>query len=107
MLAEQGGRCAVCAERPAEHVDHDHVTGKVRGLLCFNCNGGLGQFRDDPQILELAIEYLTPEPGKDGRRAQAERLTRIMTQPPGITRQQEAARTLLLAGPACGRTRSG
>lgn len=58
MLAEQDGLCAVCAQRPAEYVDHDHTTGSVRGLLCFNCNGGLGQFRDDADLLDLAIDYL-------------------------------------------------
>ncbi|CAA9348624.1 MAG: hypothetical protein AVDCRST_MAG16-2207 [uncultured Frankineae bacterium] len=58
MLAEQGGLCALCQERPAEHVDHDHVTGRVRGLLCFCCNQGLGNFRDRADVLRLAIGYL-------------------------------------------------
>jgi hypothetical protein len=52
MVAEQGGRCAICREKPAEHVDHDHATGEVRGLLCFTCNVGLGQLRDDLRTLE-------------------------------------------------------
>ncbi len=59
MIAAQGGMCAICLERPAEHVDHDHYNGEVRGVLCFNCNGGLGQFRDRPDILDRAITYLT------------------------------------------------
>src|SRR4051812_13765810 len=54
MLAEQGGLCAICGIAPAEHVDHDHETGLVRQLLCFNCNGGLGQFKDDPDVLRAA-----------------------------------------------------
>lgn len=59
LLAAQGGVCGICgAERP-EHVDHDHVTGYVRGVLCFNCNGGLGHFRDDRGRLDKAIAYLT------------------------------------------------
>ncbi|MEU5725308.1 endonuclease VII domain-containing protein [Micromonospora sp. NPDC047738] len=58
LLAEQGGVCAVCAAPDPEHVDHDHRTGWVRGILCFNCNGGLGQFRDSPVRLARAITYL-------------------------------------------------
>jgi hypothetical protein len=58
MLAAQGGRCAICSADNPEHVDHDHRTGWVRGILCFNCNGGLGQFRDDPAFLASAIAYL-------------------------------------------------
>ncbi|MEU8007743.1 endonuclease domain-containing protein [Catellatospora sp. NPDC049111] len=42
----------------SEHVDHDHEFGNVRGILCFNCNGGLGQFKDNEQSLARAIEYL-------------------------------------------------
>jgi hypothetical protein len=58
-LAEaQGGACAVCRTRPPHHVDHDHTTRTVRGILCFNCNGALGRFDDDPLVLGRAIEYL-------------------------------------------------
>lgn len=58
MLAEQGGLCAICRNAPAVHVDHDHATGAVRALLCFNCNGGLGQFKDDPDVLRAAADYV-------------------------------------------------
>jgi hypothetical protein len=58
LLAEQGGVCAICGADNPEHVDHDHKTGHIRGLLCFNCNGGLGQFRDNVDYLTSAITYL-------------------------------------------------
>lgn len=58
MFAEQGGVCAICREAKAEHVDHDHHTNRVRGLLCFNCNGALGQFRDRRDLMLRAIAYL-------------------------------------------------
>ncbi|MFC3744462.1 endonuclease VII domain-containing protein [Paractinoplanes deccanensis] len=58
LLAEQGGVCAICGAPDPQHVDHDHRTGWVRGILCFNCNGGLGQFRDSPAYLAEAITYL-------------------------------------------------
>ena len=58
MLAEQGGVCAICGAADPQHVDHDHRAGWVRGILCFNCNGGLGQFRDTPEFLAGAITYL-------------------------------------------------
>lgn len=58
LLDEQGGLCAVCRERPAEHVDHDHLLGGVRGVLCFPCNAALGHFLDRPDLLRSAINYL-------------------------------------------------
>lgn len=62
MYAKQDGRCAICGGPPVGRenfdVDHDHETGRVRGLLCFPCNNGLGAFRDRPERLSAAILYL-------------------------------------------------
>ena len=64
MAREQENRCAICHRlsvsdvRRYLSVDHDHATGKVRGLLCHNCNAMLGFAGDNPQILTNAIEYL-------------------------------------------------
>ena len=61
MLQAQGGCCAICrvpAEGSPLHVDHDHVTGRVRELLCLKCNALLGQAGDQISILRLAIQYL-------------------------------------------------
>ncbi len=58
MLAAQHGVCAICQTAPAIHVDHDHRTGQIRGLLCFRCNAALGQLADDPLVLRRAARYL-------------------------------------------------
>lgn len=58
LKAAQGGICPICERSEAVHVDHDHTTKRVRGILCESCNGFLGAFRDDPEILQAAIEYL-------------------------------------------------
>ena len=58
LLERQQGLCAICRAAPAAHVDHDHATGAVRALLCFNCNGGLGQFKDNPGLLHAAAYYV-------------------------------------------------
>lgn len=58
IVEAQGGLCAICRERPAAHIDHDHATGAVRGALCFTCNVGLGNFRDREDLLLKAFDYL-------------------------------------------------
>jgi hypothetical protein len=65
LLAEQGGGCAICGrtENPGRFrqslpVDHDHETGAIRGILCIDCNRGIGMFRDDLRLLRRAVEYL-------------------------------------------------
>lgn len=58
LLKSQGGVCAICRISDGDCVDHDHLTGKVRGILCLKCNSGLGMFRDSAPILETAIGYL-------------------------------------------------
>jgi hypothetical protein len=68
LHAAQGGLCALCDERPAEHVDHDHESGRVRGLLCLHCNTGLGNFRDRADLIDRAITYLTDISLDDGWR---------------------------------------
>jgi len=60
-LVQQHGRCAICGIIPDGWmlaVDHDHETGRVRGLLCGMCNQGLGMFEDAVEFLERAIAYL-------------------------------------------------
>jgi hypothetical protein len=64
MLERQGSLCALCGATPlsVHHrklvVDHDHVTGRVRGLLCHNCNLVLGHLGDDVNLMKRAIAYL-------------------------------------------------
>lgn len=72
LLGSQNHKCAICeAEEntsaygkhnsPHFSVDHNHDTGKVRGLLCNQCNRALGMFKDSPEILEKALKYLQAE----------------------------------------------
>lgn len=72
LLKKQNNVCAICGNPQMTsdkwgsphrrlRVDHNHVTKNVRGLLCHNCNAGLGHFRDSPNLLKKAIEYLSKE----------------------------------------------
>ena len=75
MYSEQKGKCAICGiflhpfykkkadYREILHVDHCHKTGKVRGLLCVDCNLGLGRFNDNKNSLLNAIDYLVRRGG--------------------------------------------
>ncbi len=65
MFTSQAGRCKVCNKHQSSltkalAVDHCHITNRVRGLLCSDCNTGLGLFKDDLNVLEAAIKYLSP-----------------------------------------------
>lgn len=58
---KSNGKCAICGKVPGRRnlaLDHDHSTGKIRGLLCTQCNAGLGMFKDNKELLKKAIEYL-------------------------------------------------
>lgn len=58
LLSGQGGICPICGGLKPGHVDHCHDSDEVRGILCFNCNGGLGRFEDDAEVLGRAAGYL-------------------------------------------------
>ena len=58
IYEEQGGGCLICTEEEDLVVDHNHGTGEVRGLLCRNCNTGLGMFKDNDLIIQAAARYL-------------------------------------------------
>lgn len=76
ILSMQSGKCAICGMTTEEHgmrlhVDHCHKTGLVRGLLCSNCNIGIGNLGDNPLIVKHALSYLLSHKamtmeGKDG-----------------------------------------
>jgi hypothetical protein len=61
MFTAQNGKCSICKTSNTKklHVDHCHLTNQVRGLLCNNCNNGLGRFYDNIEYLKNAILYLT------------------------------------------------
>ena len=65
MLIEQDGGCYICGKKPENNraldIDHDHVTGKVRGLLCSNHNRALGLLNDNPDLLLKSVEYLVKQ----------------------------------------------
>lgn len=74
MLVAQSGKCAICGTTQSAvrktsgrvHelcVDHCHTTGKVRGLLCVNCNVAIGKLKDDPGLMLKAAEYVQNPPG--------------------------------------------
>ena len=64
MLKSQNGRCAICGTNKLTGrwksfaIDHNHITGKVRGLLCNECNRGIGYLKDDYKLLQKAVNYL-------------------------------------------------
>lgn len=57
-LRETITECIICGDNCRLDVDHDHATGKIRGLLCSRCNRGIGFFKDNPEILLKARDYL-------------------------------------------------
>jgi hypothetical protein len=59
MCILQQNKCAICEKEVDKlSIDHDHIRGNVRALLCSNCNHGLGNFKDDPLIMIKAVEYI-------------------------------------------------
>jgi len=71
MLKQQNFQCAICETSDPTtkqskhwHVDHDHTTNKVRGLLCTRCNKGLGHFGDNVELMNKAIKYLNKHNGE-------------------------------------------
>jgi hypothetical protein len=62
LLESVGGKCEICGAINSDNghrlgIDHDHETGKIRGILCKACNVGIARLQDDPYIMQKAIEY--------------------------------------------------
>jgi len=82
LVEAQDGKCAVC-KRPQKqtfkrlrlHVDHDHLTGRFRALLCHNCNAALGQVNDDPAILRALADYVEAHRARSAELPPTERQT--------------------------------
>ena len=62
LYQQQGGKCKICGAEASEGkylcIDHNKETGEVRGLLCRECNVGLGMFKDSPDVIKKALKYL-------------------------------------------------
>lgn len=89
LLDAQDGVCGICKQKEWRHrrgralplhVDHDHKTSRVRGLLCTDCNLGLGRFKDSPELLTAAIAYLEKyrEPATDRPTTRRDSKTRTL-----------------------------
>jgi hypothetical protein len=63
MIEKQNNCCAICNKslnpKKHTHIDHDHFTNKVRGILCHYCNTAIGLFKEDKDVMQKAIEYLS------------------------------------------------
>jgi molybdopterin-biosynthesis enzyme MoeA-like protein len=77
----QQGLCAICEAAPAKHVDHDHETGAVRALLCFVCNGGLGQFKDNETLLHAAAYCVALHTARQAVAAEQNRFATATSRP--------------------------
>jgi hypothetical protein len=69
LLSHQNNKCAICEvefteNMPYKHVDHEHSSGIVRGILCVACNQGIGSFKDNPIVIRLSIDYLKKHSGE-------------------------------------------
>lgn len=92
LLKRQDGKCALCERAPYANrrlaVDHDHKTGKVRGLLCDYCNRQrLGRSREDPEMHRRIADYLDNGPG-----LVAKALGRVVVAPPNIRKRKTKRR---------------
>jgi len=64
LMEGVGRRCMICKSIEGDggistlHIDHSHKTGKIRGVLCRFCNNGIGNFKDEPELLRRSAEYL-------------------------------------------------
>jgi len=104
MLARQGGVCATCKNKKKKRrserlcVDHCHVTGKVRGLLCRNCNFGIGLFGDDADVVEAAAAYLRRASPPIPRRSRSRRRAATRRTPPPRGSASRSRRAISAAG---------
>ena len=80
MLDRQGGGCHICGSPPSDrislHIDHDHGTGDIRGLLCVRCNNAIGLLRENPDLMRRAIRYVSADAPLRSQRPELERLGR-------------------------------
>ena len=69
MVEDQKGLCLICAQEKGLElrVDHCHITGEIRGLLCANCNAGIGLFAEDPDRLTAAAAYVRLHATSEGK----------------------------------------
>ncbi len=66
MVDQQEGKCFICrTEKRVLFIDHDHATGKIRSLLCHNCNAAIGLFDEDPAVLRRAATYIEHHAGEE------------------------------------------